>query len=218
MRLENLAGRELNLETEPRDRFTPENGWHADALRQEMPPGDEAFAVAKRLVTDYRMADPRLVRATFDHAHPLLGRDMLLELRLWRIASVHAGVRVIQVWDEERLFGFEYATLEGHVEAGLMDYQLREGEDGKLDFWIHAHSRPAHHGLPWVRLGFRLFGRREQLRFYQRCCERIALLTARELGLPEQRPAPAVSVREADLPDVAEASERLVPRRTRTPG
>jgi uncharacterized protein (UPF0548 family) len=218
MRLDDLARRELNFEPRADGEYTPENGWHADVLRQPMPPGDDAFTVARQLVMDYRMADPALVRATYDHAHPLLGRDMVLELRLWRLASVHAGVRVTQVWDEERRFGFQYGTLDGHVEAGLMDYQLREGEDGTLDFWIHAHSRPAQHGLPWVRLGFRIFGRREQLRFYHRCCERIAVLTARELGLPEEPPPPDVSIREADLPDVAEASERLVPRRTRPDG
>jgi uncharacterized protein (UPF0548 family) len=218
MRLEDLAPLGLNFEPQPPDRYTPEYGWHADVLRQELPSGERAFEVARRLVTDYRMADPALVRPTYDAAHPLLGRDMVLELRLWRLLSVRAGVRVTRVWDEERCFGFEYATLEGHVEAGRMDYQVRRNEDGGVDFWIHANSRPADHGLPWVRLGFRLLGRREQLRFYHRCCERIAVLTARELGLPERVPPRAVRLREADLADVAEASERLVPRRTRPPG
>jgi hypothetical protein len=66
-----------------------------------------------------------------------------------------------------------------------------------------------------VRTGFRLFGRREQLRFYLRCCERMARLTARALGLPEDHPPPAVRIREADAPETAALSERLVPRRTR---
>ena len=69
-------------------------------------------------------------------------------------------------------------------------------------------------GAPWIRLGFRLFGRREQLRFYVRCCERIARLTARELGLPDDPPPPAVDLLEADAPDTAELRERLLPRRT----
>jgi uncharacterized protein (UPF0548 family) len=215
MRLVDLAGLGFNFELQPAGAYTPANGWHADVLCQELPPGEDAFAVARRLVTGYCMADPALVRATYDHAHPLLGRDMVLELRLWRLASVHAGVRVTHVWDEDDLFGFEYATLEGHVEAGRMDYQVRRRDDGAVEFWIHANSRPAAHGLPWVRLGFRLLGRREQLRFYFRCCERIAILTARELGLAERPPPPAARFDEDDLPDVAEASERLVPRRTR---
>ena len=49
-----------------------------------------------------------------------------------------------------------------------------------------------------MRLGFRLFGRREQMRFYARCCERIARLSARELGLPEAPPPPASRIRDAD--------------------
>jgi hypothetical protein len=48
-----------------------------------------------------------------------------------------------------------------------------------------------------VTLGFRLVGRRQQLRFYMRCCERMALLTARELGRPDgPSPPPAVLLRE----------------------
>jgi uncharacterized protein (UPF0548 family) len=143
------------------------------------------------------------VRATWDHDAPLLGRDMLLKLRLYRVLSVYAGVRVTRVWDEtrdgERVFGFEYGTLTGHVERGRMDYEVCEQiGDGAVDFRIHAHSRPSGEGLPWVRLGFWLFGRREQKRFYARCCERIARLSARELGLPEAPPPPASRIREAD--------------------
>jgi uncharacterized protein (UPF0548 family) len=118
------------------------------------------------------------------------------------VLSVYAGVRVTRVWDEtragERVLGFEYGTLTGHVERGRMDYEVRERGDGAVDFRIHAHSRPSGEGLPWVRLGFWLFGRREQKRFYARCCERIARLSARELGLPEAPPPPASRIREAD--------------------
>jgi uncharacterized protein (UPF0548 family) len=221
---------ELNFEPQPLERYTPERGWHADGLSQRLPgeapgapvPGG-AWEIARRLVTEYRMADPAIVRAAWDPAAPLLGREMDLELRLYRLLSVHAGVRVTRVWDEDRLldgraarvFGYEYATLRGHVELGRMDYEVYKWrDDGAVEFRLHAHSRPSGEGPPWVRLGFRLFGRREQVRFYLRCCERIAVLTARELGLPETPPPPAVRLEQADAPDTAELSERLVPRRT----
>jgi hypothetical protein len=135
-------------------------------------------------------------------------------------------VRVTHVWDEARVvsgrrarvFGYEYATLRGHVEMGRMDYEVYKwGDDGAVEFRLQAHSRASHQGAPWIRLGFRLFGRREQLRFYVRCCERIARLTARELGLPDDPPPPAVDLLEADGPDTAELRERLLPRRTRRP-
>jgi len=206
-RLAALRGAELNFTLLPPEHYTPEHGWHADAVSQPLPaepPGEPApggtWEIAKRLTEQYRMADPALVRATWDPATPLLGRELLLELRLYRLLSVYAGVRVTRVWDEtrmrdgrkERVFGFEYATLTGHVEMGRMDYEVcKRLDDGTVDFRLHAHSRPSGDGPPWVRLGFRLFGRREQLRFYARCCDRMARLTARELGLPEAPPPPA---------------------------
>jgi uncharacterized protein (UPF0548 family) len=226
-----LRGVPLNFEPEPLEAYTPEHGWHVDALSQRLPgerPGDPApggaWQVARRLMEDYHMADPRIVRASWDPRGPLLGREMLLELRLYRIVSVHAGVRVIGVWDEERVvagrrarvFGYEYATLRGHVEMGRMDYQLYKWRDeGAVEFRLHAHSRASEDGAPWVRLGFRLFGRREQVRFLRRCCERIARLTAQQLGLDGAPPPPVVCLQEADAPDTAEVTERLLPRRSR---
>jgi uncharacterized protein (UPF0548 family) len=222
--------RELNFELQPLECYTRERGWHADTLSQRLPgeapgapePGG-SWEIAGRLIEDYRIADPEIVRATWDPSAPLLGREMRLELRLYRLVSVHADVRVTRVWDEDRLvdgrtarvFGYEYATLRGHVEMGRMDYEVHKWrDDGAVEFRLHAHSRASNEGLPWVRLGFRLFGRRQQVRFYLRCCERIAQLTARELGLPEAPPPPAVRLEPADAPDTAELSERLVPRRT----
>jgi uncharacterized protein (UPF0548 family) len=228
-----LRNAELSFEPRPLDAYTPARGWHVDALSQRLPgegPGDPTpggpWRIARRLVEDYRIADPAIVRATWDPEAPLLGREILLELRLHRILSVRAGVRITRVWDEPRVvasrharvFGYEYATLRGHVEMGRMDYEVYKWcDDGTVEFRLHGHSRASHQGAPWIRLGFRLFGRREQLRFYFRCCERIARLTARELGLPDDPPPPAVRLLEADAPDTAELRERLLPRRTRRP-
>jgi uncharacterized protein (UPF0548 family) len=202
----------LNFEPRPLSEYTPADGWHADALSQALPDG--SFAVASRLVRDYAMADPALVRAEYDRDAPLLGRVMTLHLIFRRVLSVPARVKVTHVWDEPGLSGFEYATLPGHVEMGRMDYQVVE-DAGRVEFRLHAHSRASGEGPWWVRVGFRLFGRREQLRFYFACCRRIAELTARELGLPPDPPPPAVRIEEADAPETAELFERLVPRRTR---
>jgi uncharacterized protein (UPF0548 family) len=178
--------------------------WHHDALSQPLPDG--SWEVARRLVEDYRMADPAIVRATWDPAAPLLGRQMRLQLRLYRVLSRRVGVEVTRVWDEERIvdgrparvFGYEYATLPGHVEHGRMDYEVLEWrDDGAVEFRLHARSRPSGEGPLWVRLGFRVFGRRQQVRFYFRCCERMARLTARALRLPEAVPPPAVRLEPA---------------------
>ena len=200
-------------------------GWHADALVQTLPsepPGDPvaggAWEVARRLVTGYRMADPAIVRATWDPDAPLEGREMLLQLRLFRVLRVSVRVRVTRAWDEvragSRVFGYEYETLPGHVEIGRMDYEVHKRlDDGAVDFRIHARSRPSEDGAAWVRLGYRLFGRRQQVRFYLRSCERIARLTARELGLSSRPPPPTVRLDEADAPDTGPLVERLAPRR-----
>jgi uncharacterized protein (UPF0548 family) len=200
-------------------------GWHADALVQPLPgepPGDPVaggpWEVARRLVADYRIADPAIVRATWDRDAPLEGREMLLRLRLFRVISVRARVRVTRAWDElrdgARVFGYEYETLPGHVEIGSMDYEIHKRlDDGAVEFRIHARSRPSEEGAVWIRLGYRLFGRRQQVRFYLRCCERIARLTADELGLAGRPPTPAMRLDEADAPDTGPLVDRLAPGR-----
>jgi hypothetical protein len=47
-------------------------------------------------------------------------------------------------------------------------------------FRISSFSRPAPHGNILIRLGFRAFGRREQLRFLKLTAERMARLTAEQ--------------------------------------
>jgi hypothetical protein len=97
-----------------------------------------------------------------------------------------------------------------------MAWEVWKWEDsGAVEFRIHAVSRPAPTDSVLVRVGRRLFMRREQLRFYRRCCERIARLTARELGLPDEPPSPAIRLREADAPETGGLGERLLARRTR---
>ena len=81
-RLAALRGAGLNFDLQPPDRYTPERGWHADALSQPLPgeaPGEPApggaWEIARRLTEAYAMADPALVRATWDPAAPLLGNS-----------------------------------------------------------------------------------------------------------------------------------------------
>jgi uncharacterized protein (UPF0548 family) len=114
---------------------------------------------------------------------------MLLELRFHGL-RFHAGVRVAGVRDETRevdgepvrVWGFAYRTLQGHLETGQMDYEVWKWlETGHVEFRIHVVSRAARIRSPVVRAGFRLFGRREQVRFARHACERMARLTAAAL-------------------------------------
>jgi hypothetical protein len=55
-----------------------------------------------------------------------------------------------------------------------MDYELWKWlDDGAVEFRIHVVSRAARIPNPIVRLGFRLFGRREQVRFARRALARM---------------------------------------------
>ena len=64
-----------------------------------------------------------------------------------------------------------------------MDYQLWKWTDtGAVEFRIHVVSRPARIPNPILRIGFRLVGRREQVRLARNACERMARLTAARLS------------------------------------
>jgi len=131
------------------------------------------------------------VRAVYHQSDPLEGRDMLLEVRFWGL-RFRFGVRVSGVIDElrqvegraVRVWGWSYATLQGHLETGQMDHEVWKWLDtGAVEFRIHVVSRASRIGNPVIRLGFRLFGRREQVRFAKRACERMRCLVSGERGV-----------------------------------
>jgi uncharacterized protein (UPF0548 family) len=189
-----LRDKPLNFDLAERPSFTRGAGWHIDDYRQPLPseaPGppepDGVWERAKQLMLDYEFADPRIVTAIYAEDSELEGRDMLLEARFWNLIRFRFGVRVGGVLDETRtldrrearIWGWSYRTLQDHLEMGQMDYQVWKWADsGEVEFRIHVVSRPASIPNPIVRLGFRLFGRREQVRFARRACQRMAFLLA----------------------------------------
>ncbi len=191
-----LHDKPLNFDLAERESFTRETGWRVDDYCQPLPPERPGppepggtWLRARELMRDYEFADPRIVRAVYAPDSPLDGRDMLLEARLWGLFRFRFGVRVGGVVDatcqaggrEVRVWGWSYQTLQDHLEMGQMDYQVWKWiDDGTVDFRIHVVSRPARVRNPFIRLGFRLLGRREQVRFARRACERMACLLAGE--------------------------------------
>jgi uncharacterized protein (UPF0548 family) len=191
--LDELHGRPLNFDPDDRAAWTRANGWRIDDYCQ--PLGREApgpplsggpWERARQLMLNYQFADPRIVRAVYSAEDPLEGRNMLLEVHFWGL-RFRFGVRVSGVIDELRrvdgrevqVWGWSYGTLQGHLETGQMDYELRKWLDsGAVEFRIHVVSRSSRIGNPIIRFGFRLFGRREQVRFAKRACERMASLVA----------------------------------------
>jgi uncharacterized protein (UPF0548 family) len=195
--LAELRGRKINFDLARQTEYTPENGWYADDVRRALPsepPGDPvpsgSWETARRIARNYDFADPSIVRGFFDPDEPLENRTMLLVLH-FHVLRIHVGVRVGDVYDEVReldgrpgrLFGWNYRTLEGHVEKGQMDWQVWKLTDsGEVLFRIRSFSRPAGGGNLLLRIGFHLVGRREQLRFLRLTAERMARLTEERTG------------------------------------
>jgi uncharacterized protein (UPF0548 family) len=191
--LARLPAKRLNFDVAAAAPFTPEKGWRVDEVRQPLPPEAPGppepagtWEIARRLARDYDFAEPSIVHACFDRQQPLQERNMLLELRFLGL-RILAGVRVGDVYDdtrsiegrEARVWGWNYRTLDGHIEEGQMDWQVWKWLDsGEVEFRIHAFSRAARHANPLLRLGFHLVGRREQLRFLELTCRRMARLAA----------------------------------------
>jgi uncharacterized protein (UPF0548 family) len=217
--LDALHDRPLNFDPAGLARFDVASGWRVDDYRQPLPsepPGPPlpggSWETARRLMRDYEFADPAIVRAIYHDDSPLERCDMLLELRFHGL-RFHAGVRIGGTRDETatvdgrpvRVWGWNYCTLQGHLEMGQMDYEVWKWQDsGAVEFRIHAVSRAAAIRNPIIRLGFRLFGRREQLRFARHACERMAELVTGELAATGATTIP----RAADTILLAPAAER----------
>ena len=186
-KLAELRAKDLNFDPAGRADHTPENGWYADDVRQPLPAG--SFDAARRIARDYDFAEPSIVEGVFDREEPLEHRTMLLILH-FLLLRIPVGVRVGEVYDETRtldgregrVWGWNYRTLEGHVERGQMDWQVWCFPGGDVLFRISSSAQPAGGGNIFMRLGFRLVGRREQLRFLHMTASRMARLTAQVRG------------------------------------
>jgi uncharacterized protein (UPF0548 family) len=161
----------------------------------------------------YEFADPSIVRAYYDPDVPLERRNMLLKLQALRVAHLFAGVRVGEVYEETRelagrparVWGWNYRTLEGHVEMGQMDWEVWKWlGDGRVEFRVHAVSRPAPIPNPIVRLGFHLLRGRERRAFLESTGERMRTFTGlaleREGPIADLAPARTIDRRPEGLP------------------
>jgi uncharacterized protein (UPF0548 family) len=185
----------------PVDRST----WRIDEMVEPLPhelPGPPepqgSWAVARRIMDGYQLADPRIVTGVYRPDAPLDGRTMLLKIHYGPL-RFQVGVRVGKPHEETveldgreaRVYGWSYRTLEGHFEEGEMLYELRKWLDsGDVEFRLHAVSRPARGGPLVLRTGFRAVGRNQQLRFYRQVCRRLRRLTEAQLETQRVRSTP----------------------------
>lgn len=179
--------------------------WNFDTHRSTLPaerPGppepEGSWERARVLVRDYQFSPPELVRALYDPAAPLLGRDMLLEARFHGL-HFYVGVRVTELIHEIRTngarhWGWAYETLDGHLERGKVTFEVvKHPATGAVEFVISSYSQGAPSLGRLTSLGWRIFGRRTQLRFYRRCGERLrAFVEAALYGGPRRTEPPQV--------------------------
>ena len=206
--LSRLAGLAINYDpavSPEGGRDSAEGHWHVDSgvtvIGQEAP-GDPERAgpwdTACLLVSQYEFADARILRGVYRQDSELLGRNMLLEARFFGL-RFYLGVRVTGVIDEvresadgpERVWGWCYQTLEGHIEQGRLSYEvIKNLTTGQVAFRVAGYSRRAPIPNPVVRLGFEIFGRWTQQRFYRNIQRRMAdLVRASQRGQPLPEPA-----------------------------
>ncbi len=184
--LEEIATYDLNYDPST----TGGKGWHHDRVRHALAvedPGDPEpggpWEIACGLVRDYEFADRHIMSALFHAQAPLVGRDMLLEGR-FAVLRFPMGVRVDAEVDEtrqradgasERVWGWSYRTLEHHLERGRLVYEVvKNTSTGKVEFVITGVSSRADIRNPVIALGFGLFGRFTQRRFYRAISHRLA--------------------------------------------
>jgi len=195
-RLAALAERRVNFDATKVHAYIGDERWRLDDMVEPLPhegsgaPVDGgSWPVARKIMNSYQLADPGVVSGSYDRNAPLAGRNMLLRIRFGAL-HFRVGVRIGDVYEDTLqldgrnvlLFGWSYRTLEGHFEQGQMHYELWKWLDtGDVEFHLRAVSRPAATGPLLLRIGFRLFGRTHQLRFYRQVCRRIKRLTEAQL-------------------------------------
>jgi len=203
--LDDLRGRRVNYDPAraPLD-GRPDGQWHVDSSDTVIghePPGPPvpggAWESACLLVWRYEFTEPAIVRAVYRGDDELLGRDMLLEGRFFGL-RFYLGVRVTGVVDEtrgsgglaERVWGWSYQTLEGHLEQGRLSYEvIKNLASGEVAFRVSGYSRRAPVPNPLIRWGFLLFGRWTQKRFYRASQRRLRdMVQAAQRGEPPPVP------------------------------
>jgi uncharacterized protein (UPF0548 family) len=191
-----LADRQVNFDPGILEQPLDSSCWRVDETIEELPHGTPgppepggSWEVAKRIMDSYQLADPRIVEGVFDPSAPLSGREILLKIHYGPL-RFKVGVRIGEAREDTLeqdgrpllRYGWSYRTLQGHFEEGEMRYELRKWLDsGDVEFRVHGASRPARSGPLIPRLGFRLLGRTQQLRFYRQVCRRAKRLTEAQL-------------------------------------
>ena len=169
------------------DQMPEKDGWRrygSEAVLTHEPPGppllDGAFERAWAAVERYAFSDPEIVTAHFEPGSPLLGRRLLLELKVLGLRYL-VGIAIGQVREDvyprRTVRGFRIHTLAGHIEQGAEWFLLsKDHESGEIRFEIAARWRPGEFPTLWSRVGFAYLARRSQEQWHRRAHHRLQVL------------------------------------------
>jgi uncharacterized protein (UPF0548 family) len=175
-RLERLTPVPVNFKGSE-EQLTGAEGWnhyHSEAVI--VTHGDDtSFQRARVALANYQFSDPSIVVAHFDPKAALLGRRILLEIKVFGLRYLCPAL-VTNVRDEATAYGFRYDTLEGHIERGMEWFLLTRDADGAIRFRIEARWRPGDMPNWWSRAGFSVLSGFFQRRWHRRAHNLLALL------------------------------------------
>lgn len=198
----------------PLEQLDVEQGWRverSEAVVGREPPGppvaDGLFERAKQALDAYAFSDPTIVEAHFDPTVPLLGRRMLLELKVLGLHYL-CGVQVVDIEDESdeqrSAFGFRYDTLAGHLERGGEWFVVtKDHATGEIRLCITSRWRLGDMPNAWTRIGFRVLAPYYRALWLCRAHERLRALLA--------RPTAAIRPPTARVVDEGPPTESLPP-------
>jgi len=165
------------------------SGWNIDHYRAQLaseapgaPVPEGPFENVKKAIQLYKFPDPNLIRAVFEPAKELSGRNMLLIAKFAGL-TFYFGVRVVAVIDEVRknkdgdnlqVWGYSYRTLKGHFEIGEIRFEVSKNiKTGLVSVEISAYSKPDRIQNPFYRASFRVFSRPLQKYFANSSIHRL---------------------------------------------
>jgi uncharacterized protein (UPF0548 family) len=109
--------------------------------------GRELVARASEAILTYNIYPPRHMHARVCTPDERVRADALIIQRIISgPTAVETAVRVTDVFEScspDRVMGFSYVTLQGHVERGVATFYISRSPDGALAFNIESWSRPS---------------------------------------------------------------------------
>lgn len=132
----------------------PVKGYDNDFAEAEIGLGEADFRKAKKALQNWQMFPAKWTKILPEKTLIQVGNNVAMLARFaglwWRNSC-----KILYIIDEPNRYGFAYATLPGHIEAGEELFLVRMDAEGRVFYSIKAFSKPYHIfakiGYPMVR-------------------------------------------------------------------